>query len=291
MQARVLARPLARWLSRKIVHSIMLLLLTTTQTVTVFAEQKADKHPLEMAIAGLPQRASPPFAWIDQCDQQLTGSTTRLLEKIFSDMGYQIRWQYQPPMSRKAMPLLTEQSRQGEIDGIFATSKTDKYRLIYSDKPVIEIKLSVFVRRQSDYDSLSSLAEAKGMIFNEPGVATEALTLYPLVQQLGLKVDSRRSMKQIRQMILDGETDYYFGSKYSPEFYHPQLRRFDTDTVWSAFYFAMADTPEHRQVMQQFDQVHQRYYHGGYAEFLDRNYLRYWLNKQQQQPECTPESR
>ncbi len=248
----------------------------------LYAEPQQERALL---IGGGTMMPRAPYRWLDKCNDSLSGSTSRLLEKIFSQLGIDYQYTKPIPYRPEIYDEFHDQLVNGEIDArVIYSIDHSSPDVVYSKQPISSIKLAAFfptnetnIREPEDLQSRTAVVISPSL----------RATLYSPVQNY-MRQKKRpfllaKDQATAVSMIESGKADYIFALKYSPILISKNGYDYlDVDETIGQYHLVVRKNSAIAARMPEIDEKLEHAISTGLVDFLEREYLLMWTERRRE---------
>lgn len=268
------------------VAALLLLCLTMTPVAV-----NAELQP--MVIGGLMEMPTPPYLWFDQCDNQPSGASTHLLQRVLDQLKIDYVFAPPMPMTWQALADRRERLRQGEYDALIAVRKDNNVGgMQLSNFPMVRLQDAILYRKDRGFkiEGAAELKPLQGAIAASADYNVVNSPVGRWMERNQLNYRTMTSREQLIKALLANEVDYIILERYralatfldKPAQAYLELVPIQ-DNIRD-LYFSMSVNSPYIGRMAEINRELEKLETSGNAEVLRYSYLRTWLNT----PDCHP---
>lgn len=269
----------------------LFLLFILASSVSFSDELKSADSPkaIEMYIGGISSISSPPYSWVDQCTNELQGSSRHLLKKLLADLGVEVI--YSEPLSVRSAELRKRfrYLKDGTFDALVGVyKKQDNDRITLNNVPIIEIDSGVIYQRDSTrtINGFDDLLPLRGAIPSSNRRFYLSLNTGALgIDEFNaLNLTRTETLEEAVDMLRSDEVDFVISDRY-------RFRTIDKQTLIKSnykftkldefsrkSYLAVKAGSKFEKIFPELDKKLIESKQKGYITFLEEDYLLRWHN-------------
>ncbi len=254
----------------------------------------AKSDPVTISLHGFAKLSSPPFAWVDPCTGELTGSSQHILKKAFKDNNaHLIIEDPLPPFSnqwQKKWQRLASQDLDIYYGNNMNIARVDKSHLSHNPLPATIIESGFFSLKKNNL-RVSSIEQIKGKKTGLPTTLKSFITATGLRQDIfdDIEIKDKLVTEDAINSLINGEFDYIIGGKYR---YNSIARKMQKSAhlefspisnLSRNLYFWYHSDNEHKELFDQVIATLEEYRTNGYVDYMNKSYFLSWNNN----PDCS----
>ncbi|ARN74266.1 hypothetical protein BST96_09115 [Oceanicoccus sagamiensis] len=249
--------------------------------------------PTTVSLHGFATLTSPPFAWVDACTGQLTGSSAHILKKAFKEHNAELIIEQPLPPFSNQWQVKGRRLIAGDLDIFYGNNMNiytiDKSLLSHNPIPATIIEGGLFSLKKNNI-KVSTIKQTKDKTIGMPTVLKSFITATGLPKDIfdNTNIIDKLETKEAINMLIEGDIDYIIGGKYRYNSIAREMKKntqmefSPIDNLSRNLYFWHRTDHKNSHLFDKVIATLEQYRQIGYVEYMNKTYFLNWNN----QPDC-----